>query len=86
MDIEKSIYTEEKFDVKALLDSGCMSSAISKRFVKEHQINTIKLPRAITATNANGTINAGGKITDMVQLKIKIQDHEETMELTVVKV
>ena len=75
--------TEEKFDVKALLDSGCMSSAISKRFVKEHQINTIKLPRAITAMNADGTINAGGKITDMVRLKIKIQDHEETMELTV---
>ena len=75
--------TEEKFDVKALLDSGCMSSAISKRFVKEHQINTIKLPRAITATNADGTINAGGKITDMVRLKAKIQDHEETMELTV---
>ena len=75
--------TEERFDVKALLDSGCMSSAISKRFVKEHQINTIKLPRVITATNADGTINAGGKITDMVRLKVKIQDHEETMELTV---
>ena len=36
--------TEEKFDIQALLDGGCMSSAISKRFVKEHQINTIKLP------------------------------------------
>ena len=86
IDLEMTITTldtEEKFDVKALLDSGCMSSAISKRFVKEHQINTIKLPRAITATNADGTINAGGKITDMVRLKVKIQDHEETMELTV---
>ena len=47
IDLEMTITTldtEEKFDVKALLDSGCMSSAISKRFVKEHQINTIKLP------------------------------------------
>ena len=35
------------------------------------------------ATNANGTINAGGKITDMVRLKIKIQDHKEIMELTI---
>ena len=75
--------TEERFDIKALLDSGCMSSAISKQFVNKHQINTIKLPRAITATNADGTINAGGKITDMVRLKVKIQDHEEIMELTV---
>ena len=86
IDLEMTITTldtEERFDVKALLDSRCMSSAISKRFVKEHQINTIKLPRAIMATNADGTINAGGKITDMVRLKIKIQDHEEMMELTV---
>ena len=47
IDLEMTITTldtEEKFDVKALLDSGCMTSAISKRFVKEHQINTIKLP------------------------------------------
>ena len=60
-----------------------MLSAISKKFIKENQINTIKLPRAITATNADGTINTGGKITDMVRLKVKIQDHEEIMELTV---
>ena len=78
-----TLNTEENFDVKALLDSGCMSSVISKWFVKEHHINTIKLPQAITATNADGTINAGGKITDMVQLKVKIQDHKEVMELTV---
>ena len=86
IDLEMTITTldmEQRFDVKALLDSGCMSSAISKRFIKEHQINTIKLPHAITATNADGTINAGGKIMDMVRLKVKIQDHEETMELTV---
>ena len=61
-----TLNTEESFDVKALLDSGCMSLAISKRFVQEHQINTIKLPRAITTTNVDRTINAGGKITDMV--------------------
>ena len=86
IDLEMTITTldtEERFDIKALLDSRCMSSAISKRFVNEHQINTIKLPQAITATNANGTINAGGKITDMVRLKVKIQDHKEIMELTV---
>jgi hypothetical protein len=60
-----------------------MSSAISKQLVKEKQINTIKLPRAITATNANGTINARGKITDMVRLRMKIQDHEEIIEFSV---
>jgi hypothetical protein len=60
-----------------------MSSAISKQLVKEKQINTIKLPQAITATNTNGTINAGGKITDMVRLRMKIQDHEEIIKFSV---
>ena len=78
--------TKEKIDIQALLDSGCMSLAISKQFVKNHQINTIKLPQAITATNADGTINAGGKITNMVRLKVKIQDHEEIMELMVANI
>ena len=47
IDLKMTITTldiEEKFDVQALLDSGCMSSTISKQFVKEHQINTITLP------------------------------------------
>ena len=34
-------------------------------------------------TNADGTINPSGKITNMVWIKIKIQDHEEIMELMV---
>ena len=55
-------------------------------YVKEHQINTIKLPQAITAMNVDGTINTSGKITDMVQLKVKIQDNKEIMELMVTNI
>ena len=33
--------------------------------------------------NANGTTNAGGKITEMVKIKMKIQEHEEIFELAV---
>ena len=47
IDLKMTITTldiEEKFDVQTLLDSRCMSSTISKQFVKEHQINTITLP------------------------------------------
>jgi hypothetical protein len=58
-----------------------MTTSISDRLVRENKINTIKLPRAIMALNADGTIN--GKITDVVQIKIKIQDHEEILELAV---
>jgi hypothetical protein len=84
MDIQiflETLDTEERFDTTALIDSGCMTTSISDRFVRENKINTIKLPRAITALNADGTIN--GKITDMVRIKIKIQDHEEILELAV---
>jgi hypothetical protein len=67
MDIQiflETLDTEESFDTMALIDSGCMTTSISDRFVQENKINTIKLPRAITTLNADGTIN--GKITDMV--------------------
>jgi hypothetical protein len=67
MDVQiflETLDTEESFDTTALIDSGCMTTSISDRFVGENKINTIKLPRAITALNADGTIN--GKITDMV--------------------
>jgi hypothetical protein len=84
MDVQiflETLDTEENFDTTALIDSGCMTTSISDRFVRENKINTIKLPRAITVLNADGTINR--KITDMVRIKIRIQDHEEILELAV---
>ena len=79
----ETLNTEESFETTALIDSGCTSSSISKRFVQEKKINTIKLPRAITVVNADGTANAGGKITEMVKIKMKINNHEEIFELAV---
>ena len=74
---------EESFETTALIDSSCTSSSISKHFVQEKKINTIKLPRAIMVVNTDGTTNAGGKITEMVRIKMVIQDHEEVLELAV---
>ena len=81
--ILETLDTEESFETTALIDSGCTSSSISKRFVQEKKINTIKLPRAIMVVNADGTTNAGGKITEMVKIKMRINDHEEIFELAV---
>ena len=81
--ILETLDTEESFETTALIDSGCTLSSISKQFVQEKKINTIKLPRAITVVNADGTTNAGGKITEMVKIKMKINDHEEIFELAV---
>ena len=79
----ETLDTEESFEMTALIDSGCTLSSISKRFVQEKKINTIKLPRAIMVVNADRTANAGGKITEMVKITMKINDHKEIFELAV---
>ena len=79
--ILKTLDTEEIIQTEGLLDSGCTTTSISQELVDRMKLNTIKLPRAITAINADGSIN--GKITDLVRLEMKIQDHEEILELAV---
>ncbi|PFH47816.1 hypothetical protein AMATHDRAFT_131177, partial [Amanita thiersii Skay4041] len=49
--------TLETFEVKALLDSGCMGSCINQEFIKKHWLNTTPLPHPIPVYNANGTKN-----------------------------
>ena len=79
--ILKTLDTEETIQTEGLLDSGCTTTSISQELVDRMKLNTIKLPRAITAVNADGSIN--GKITDLVHLEMKIQDHEEILEFAV---
>ena len=79
--ILKTLDTEETIETKGLLDSGCMTTSISQELVDRMKLNTIKLPRAITALNADGTIN--GKITDLVWLNMIIKNHKETLEFAV---
>jgi hypothetical protein len=60
MDVQiflETLDTEESFKTTALIDSGCMMTSISDQFVRDNKINTIKLPRAITALNTDGAIN-----------------------------
>jgi len=76
-DIMKSFYK------KALIDSGCLSSCISKRFVQENQINTHKLPFSITCYNADGSTNQSGSITEYVEMIISIGDHIEQIQFSV---
>ena len=71
------------FPVKALLDSGCTGSCISRRFCEENGINVHKFPLPIPVYNADGTENAGGAITDFVDLHVKIRDHTEKLRFAV---
>ena len=71
------------FKTKALLNSGCTGSCINRSFVKEHNLPTIKLARPIPVYNADGTLNQNGAITDIVELRMIIQDHKETIRFAV---
>ncbi len=53
---------------KGLLNSGCTSSAINRNFVNQHRLETCKVVIPILIYNADGTRNAGGDITDFVEL------------------
>ena len=67
------------FSVKALVDSGCTGSSIDAGFVAAKGINTQKLAHPIPVYNADGTLNAGGVITDYVALQMTIGDHVERL-------
>ena len=60
--------TLQSFSVKALLDTGCTGSAIDAGLVKEHNLNTKKLPVPIPVYNADGSHNSGGPIHEYVEL------------------
>ena len=65
------------FEVKALLDSGCTSTSINRKFMAENKINTYSLPRPIPIWNADGTSNWAGNITKFVVMRMIIEEHEE---------
>ena len=69
--------------VQALVDSGCTGSCINQKFVDLHGLETRKLPYPISVYNADGTVNRDGSIKEFVKIRIKIQKHEECIDLAV---
>ncbi len=68
---------------KGLLDSGCTSSAINRSFVNEHRLETRKVAVPIPVYNTDETRNAGGDITDFIELRMTIGDHTEHIDLAI---
>jgi hypothetical protein len=71
------------FGTRILIDSGCTGSSIDAGFVAAQGINMQKLARPIPVYNADGTLNAGGAISEYVVLQLKMQDHIERLHLGV---
>jgi len=78
-----TIDTTKSFTKVALINSGCTSSCISRKFIQENGINTQKLPFPITCYNADGTINKSGSITDVVDMNMMIGDYIERIQFSV---
>ncbi len=73
------------FATKALVDSGCTSSAINRSFVEQHNIPTHVTATPIPIYNANGTKNSGGAIMKYAEIRLTIGDHAEWIDLAVME-
>ncbi|SJL00960.1 uncharacterized protein ARMOST_04273 [Armillaria ostoyae] len=74
---------QKNFATKALVDSGCTSSAINRAFVRKHQLDTVKTAVPIIVYNADGTRNQAGDITEYVEMRMSISNHVERIDFAV---
>ncbi|SJL07261.1 uncharacterized protein ARMOST_10604 [Armillaria ostoyae] len=74
---------QKNFATKALVDSGCTSSAINRTFVRKHQLDTVKTAVPIVVYNADGTRNQAGDITEYVEMRMTIGNHVERIDFAV---
>ncbi|GLB45956.1 putative reverse transcriptase (RNA-dependent DNA polymerase) [Lyophyllum shimeji] len=63
--------TQEILGLKALLDSGASGLFLHIRFVREHSLTTRTLSRPILINNVDGTANAAGAITEVIDLVLR---------------
>ena len=75
--ILKTMDTEKRLFVDALLDSGATGLYVDTGFVKYHNLNIKKLPRAIPVYNVDGTLNKSGSIHEEVDLIMIYKNHTE---------
>src|SRR5204863_4684252 len=73
----RTLDTRETLPTPGLLDCGCSSTCIDRKFVMEKKINVRKLDKPLPVTNADGSSNIIGSITEYVLLHMKIREHEE---------
>jgi len=75
--ILKTMDTEKRLFVDALLDSGATGLYVDTGFVKYHNLNIKKLPRAIPVYNVDGTLNKSGSVHGEVDLIMNYKNHTE---------
>lgn len=74
-----------EIDAHALVDSGCTGSCIDSRFVTRYQLPTKRYIAPLKVSNADGSDNEGGLITEYVETDLIIGAHKESIRLSVTK-
>lgn len=74
-----------EIDAHALVDSGCTGSCIDSRFVARYQLPTKRYIAPLKVSNADGSDNEGGLITEYVETDLIIGAHKESIRLSVTK-
>ena len=74
---------EQGIDAHVLIDSGCTGSCIDSGFVKRYNIPTKRYPNPLRVSNADGSTNEGGLITDYAEVEMIFETHKETLILSV---
>ncbi|KAI9066868.1 hypothetical protein FKP32DRAFT_1564884, partial [Trametes sanguinea] len=86
MDIPITIHIPEagrSLDAVALLDMGSTGSCMHRDFATRHALDLRPLDRPIEVFNADGTVNAGGRITHAADVCVQIGDHRERMSFLI---
>ena len=72
-----------KLKVKALIDSGCTNTTITRKTVEEKGISTKSLPRPFNVYNSDGSRNGEKTIKEFVPLKINSNGHIKQIDAVV---
>jgi hypothetical protein len=66
-----------------LVDSGCDTSSVDRKWVVEKNVDTLPLPEAIRVRNADGSLNANGPSDKSLPGTLRIGEHTEEVNLMV---
>lgn len=74
---------ERGFTVDALLDSGAHRYYVDHCFIERNHLPLERLPRAVPVYMADGSVSKAGPITHVVNLGLRIHDHQETFRCAI---
>ena len=73
----ESTDTQQKYGVRALVDSEATGLFIDWEYVKSNQIPTMKLSQAVPVYNVDGSANQDGAISEVAELLLRYDGHSE---------